>query len=95
VSLGVAFCNNYSSISNVLNLAAVDLELDYAQVFAAIPSTAFCAWYFFEKHWLANNMLGLAFSIQVRWFTLWLVAAPPSCQDHACNIDHSLFFLTP
>ncbi|GAQ83835.1 signal peptide peptidase [Klebsormidium nitens] len=45
-------------------IGAVDLELDYAQVFAAIPSTAFCAWYFMEKHWLANNALGLAFSIQ-------------------------------
>jgi hypothetical protein len=25
----------------------------------------FCAWYASQKHWLANNILGLAFCIQV------------------------------
>ena len=27
-------------------------------------SSAFCIWYFTHKHWLANNVLGLAFSVQ-------------------------------
>lgn len=27
-------------------------------------SALFCVWYFMKKHWLANNALGLAFSIQ-------------------------------
>lgn len=30
----------------------------------ALASTVFCLWYFFKKHWLASNVLGLAFSIQ-------------------------------
>lgn len=31
---------------------------------AGAASLAFCCWYYFAKHWLANNALGLAFSIQ-------------------------------
>ena len=27
-------------------------------------SLGFCAWYFMNKHWLANNMLGMAFSLE-------------------------------
>ena len=27
-------------------------------------SLAFCCWYYAKKHWLANNLLGIAFSIQ-------------------------------
>lgn len=31
---------------------------------ATAVSSAFCVWYFLKKHWLANNVLGLAFAIQ-------------------------------
>lgn len=27
----------------------------------AVPAGAFCAWYYAQKHWFANNVLGLAF----------------------------------
>ncbi|EOY32924.1 Signal peptide peptidase isoform 5 [Theobroma cacao] len=42
------------------------LEIDFtrSQIVAAIPGTFFCAWYASQKHWLANNILGLAFCIQ-------------------------------
>lgn len=30
----------------------------------AIPAGVFCAWYWTTKHWVANNILGLAFSLQ-------------------------------
>eukprot|EP00249_Psilotum_nudum_P015932 c25586_g1_i1 orf=362-1420(+) len=40
------------------------IQLTFSQVLAGIPSTLFCVWYVLKKHWLANNTLGLAFSIQ-------------------------------
>ncbi|GJX59453.1 signal peptide peptidase [Tanacetum coccineum] len=42
----------------------LDVEFTRSQVVAAIPGTFFCVWYVAEKHWLANNILGLAFCIQ-------------------------------
>lgn len=42
----------------------VELDLTIAQLIAAIPGTFFCVWYVLKKHWLANNTIGLAFSIQ-------------------------------
>ena len=45
--------------------APLDVEFTRSQVVAAIPGTFFCVWYVAEKHWLANNILGLAFCIQV------------------------------
>lgn len=30
----------------------------------ALPATPFCVWYYRRKHWFANNVLGLAFSLQ-------------------------------
>ncbi|BBN16394.1 minor histocompatibility antigen H13 [Marchantia polymorpha subsp. ruderalis] len=42
----------------------VEVEFTKSQVVAGIPGTFFCIWYVFKKHWLANNTLGLAFSIQ-------------------------------
>ncbi|CAI9296292.1 unnamed protein product [Lactuca saligna] len=42
----------------------VTFEFTRSQVVAAIPGTFFCAWYAAQKHWLANNILGLAFCIQ-------------------------------
>ncbi|KAH7668655.1 Peptidase A22B signal peptide peptidase protein [Dioscorea alata] len=35
-----------------------------SQVVATILRTFFCAWYAPQKHWLANNILGIAFCIQ-------------------------------
>ncbi|KAJ4959541.1 hypothetical protein NE237_026652 [Protea cynaroides] len=43
---------------------SVEFEFTRSQVVAAIPGTFFCAWYAKQKHWLANNILGLAFCIQ-------------------------------
>ncbi|XP_068650289.1 signal peptide peptidase 1-like [Aristolochia californica] len=43
---------------------SVEVEFTKSQVVAAIPGTFFCAWYASQKHWLANNVLGLAFCIQ-------------------------------
>eukprot|EP00850_Spirogloea_muscicola_P001576 SM000006S19341 [mRNA] locus=s6:282587:285235:+ [translate_table: standard] len=42
------------------------LEIDFtrSQIVAGIPATAFCVWYILQKHWLASNTLGLAFSLQ-------------------------------
>lgn len=34
------------------------------EVFSFAASALFCVWYFMQKHWLANNALGLSFSIQ-------------------------------
>lgn len=43
---------------------SVEVEFTRSQIVAGIPGTFFCAWYASKKHWLANNTLGLAFSIQ-------------------------------
>ncbi|KAK8288595.1 hypothetical protein V6Z12_D07G135700 [Gossypium hirsutum] len=41
-----------------------EIEFTRSQIIAAIPGTFFCSWYALQKHWLANNILGLAFCIQ-------------------------------
>ncbi|KAL6527831.1 hypothetical protein OROMI_029642 [Orobanche minor] len=43
---------------------SLDVEFTKSQIIAAIPGTFFCVWYASKKHWLANNILGLAFCIQ-------------------------------
>lgn len=43
---------------------ALEVEFTRSQLVAGAPAGAFCAWYCLQKHWLANNVLGLAFSIQ-------------------------------
>lgn len=43
---------------------SVSVEFTKAQVIASIPGTFFCIWYVLKKHWLANNILGIAFCIQ-------------------------------
>ena len=40
-------------------------ELTLSELIAGIPATGFCVWYVLKKHWLANNILGIAFSIEV------------------------------
>ncbi|CAL5425430.1 unnamed protein product [Camellia sinensis] len=44
---------------------SLEVEFTRSQIVAAIPGTFFCAWYASQKHWLANNILGLAFCVQV------------------------------
>lgn len=34
------------------------------EVCSFLGSALFCVWYIVQKHWLANNALGLSFSIQ-------------------------------
>ncbi|KAL1337841.1 hypothetical protein HN51_032536 [Arachis hypogaea] len=43
---------------------SLEIEFTRSQIVAAIPGTFFCVWYALRKHWLANNILGLAFCIQ-------------------------------
>ncbi|KAL0389302.1 UNVERIFIED_CONTAM: Signal peptide peptidase [Sesamum calycinum] len=45
-------------------VGTLEVEFTKSQVVAAIPGIFFCAWYASKKHWLANNILGLAFCIQ-------------------------------
>ncbi|KAE9462148.1 hypothetical protein C3L33_05932, partial [Rhododendron williamsianum] len=43
---------------------SLEVEFTRSQIIAGIPGTFFCAWYASQKHWLANNVLGLAFCVQ-------------------------------
>mmetsp|Transcript_32005 Transcript_32005/g.90833 ORF Transcript_32005/g.90833 Transcript_32005/m.90833 type:complete len:374 (+) Transcript_32005:157-1278(+) len=42
----------------------LDIEFTVPELVAFCLSTVFCIWYCLQKHWYANNALGLAFSIQ-------------------------------
>ncbi|XP_043815976.1 signal peptide peptidase isoform X2 [Manihot esculenta] len=58
---------------------SLEIEFTRSQIVAAIPGTFFCAWYASQKHWLANNILGLAFSIQAGLFVydiFWVFFTP-------------------
>lgn len=47
------------------------LELSVPEMLAGAFGIRFCVWYVTEKHWLANNALGLAFSLQgIEFLTL-------------------------
>lgn len=48
----------------ILMSAPEDISLDVPGMLSGLSSLAFCIWYYKEKHWIANNVLGLAFSIQ-------------------------------
>mmetsp|Transcript_18040 Transcript_18040/g.30850 ORF Transcript_18040/g.30850 Transcript_18040/m.30850 type:complete len:378 (-) Transcript_18040:308-1441(-) len=39
-------------------------ELSLADVAVGLVSSGFCGWYMAKRHWLANNILGIAFSIE-------------------------------
>ncbi|URE02751.1 hypothetical protein MUK42_33815 [Musa troglodytarum] len=55
------------------------LEFTRSQVVASVPGTFFCVWYVLKKHWLANNILGIAFCIQVGLFfydIFWVFFTP-------------------
>ena len=40
------------------------MAITLPEVVSFAASALFCVWYFMQKHWLANNALGLSFSIQ-------------------------------
>jgi len=42
----------------------IELEFGKADIVAFIASAMVAAWYVYTKHWISNNILGLAFSIQ-------------------------------
>ncbi|KAL6651142.1 hypothetical protein ACP70R_010067 [Stipagrostis hirtigluma subsp. patula] len=43
---------------------SLSVEFTKSQIVASIPGFFFCMWYAAKKHWLANNVLGIAFCIQ-------------------------------
>ncbi|PKA59882.1 Signal peptide peptidase 2 [Apostasia shenzhenica] len=43
---------------------SISVEFTRSQIVASIPGTFFCVWYASQKHWLANNVLGISFCIQ-------------------------------
>jgi len=44
--------------------APVHLQWSGADIVAVMVGISICAWYVYTKHWVANNILGLSFSIQ-------------------------------
>ena len=42
----------------------LDVAATVPEMVGGVFSLAFCCWYYAKKHWLANNLLGIAFSIQ-------------------------------
>lgn len=39
-------------------------EFSILELLLCVPAGGFCYWYYMTKHWLANNVLGIAFSLQ-------------------------------
>jgi Signal peptide peptidase len=55
------------------------------EVASGAASLAFCSWYYFSKHWLANNALGLAFSVQgIEHLSLGAVSTGAPLQIVSC-----------
>ena len=47
------------------------IEISIPEMIGGAVAVGFCAWYVMHKHWLANNALGLAFSLQgIEFLTL-------------------------
>ncbi|GAB4813141.1 hypothetical protein N2152v2_000187 [Parachlorella kessleri] len=42
----------------------LDISFTYLEGLIGLAASAFCTWYYTRKHWMANNVLGLAFSLQ-------------------------------
>eukprot|EP00889_Picochlorum_renovo_P005404 jgi/Picre1/32434/NNA_007780.t1 len=42
----------------------LEFEFSLLELVLCIPAAGFCYWYWQTKHWLANNILGIAFSLQ-------------------------------
>ncbi|PNX80772.1 signal peptide peptidase-like protein, partial [Trifolium pratense] len=43
---------------------SLEIKFTKSQVIVGIPVTLFCGWYALQKHWLANNILGLVSCIK-------------------------------
>lgn len=41
----------------------MELRFDYVDLIALALASVLGAWYMYEKHWVANNIFGLAFSV--------------------------------
>uniref|UniRef100_A0A0D9WGV8 Uncharacterized protein n=1 Tax=Leersia perrieri TaxID=77586 RepID=A0A0D9WGV8_9ORYZ len=60
-------------------IQSLSVEFTRSQVVASIPGFFFCIWYAAKKHWLANNVLGIAFCIQAGLFVydiFWVFFTP-------------------
>ncbi|URD94832.1 hypothetical protein MUK42_36292 [Musa troglodytarum] len=57
--------NNDLIVWHVPYFHDASLKFTRSQVVASVPETFFYVWYALKKHWLANNILGIAFCIQV------------------------------
>ena len=44
---------------------ATPLSTSVPQAVAGLGAAALCTWYCLAKHWIANNLLGLSFAVQV------------------------------
>ncbi|WVZ87357.1 hypothetical protein U9M48_034004 [Paspalum notatum var. saurae] len=51
-------------------IRSLSVEFTKSQIVASVPGFFFCMWYASKKHWLANNVLGIAFCIQVCLYSL-------------------------
>ncbi len=51
-------------IPHVIDTVAEPVTLNVPSLVVGALSAAFCAWYVAQKHWLANNVLGLALSLE-------------------------------
>jgi len=54
----------YSFIPFWRKTEPIEIEIDTADIFAGILGTCIGIWYLMNKHWIANNILGLSFSVQ-------------------------------
>lgn len=41
-----------------------DIAATYPELMGGLLSLLFCCWYYAKKHWLANNVLGICFSVE-------------------------------
>lgn len=48
---------------NVACTVLFEMRFDYVDMLALAMGSGLGAWYMYEKHWVANNIFGLAFSI--------------------------------
>ncbi len=51
-------------IPHVLDTKTEPVQLSVPQIAVGAASMGFCAWYVTKRHWLANNLIGIAFSLE-------------------------------
>lgn len=51
-------------IPYVIDTVEDPIEVTFPQLVLGAGAAVFCAWYFMKKHWFANNIIGLAFSLE-------------------------------